>query len=186
MKFMKWIVVFQWIGILGASAQDIRVKGLVIPLFEHALATEFAFHPNWSVQLGYQNHIELGDNVYYHHRLTPSFRYYIRSDRGVVDGLFAEAFHRSTFIRHIPDQSDVRLKKYQSQSIGFALGKQHFFRSRNMFMEWSVGRYLIYHGNSWIDRPRFDMFIHGDDGRTRLDFKLGLRLRSRQREVVAN
>jgi hypothetical protein len=47
-----------------------------------------------------------------------------------------------------------------------------------MFMDLSVGRYFIYAGNSWIDRPRFDLFIHNEKTRTRLDFKFGFRLKS--------
>ncbi len=182
MKFMKWIVVLHWIGVMSASAQEIRLKGLVIPLFEHAVAAEYVFKPTWSVQLAYQNHIEVGDNVYYHHRISPSLRYYLPSEAAILNGLFGEFFHRTAWIRHIPDQSDEKLIKYQSQSAGFALGKQIFFRSRNMFMEFSVGRYHIYKGNSWVDRPRFDLFIHGEQMRTRLDFKLGFRLRSRPQD----
>lgn len=178
MRIVLWILVFQCFGAMGVTAQEIRLKGLVIPLFEHAVAVEYLPHPNWSVQLGYQNHIELGDNVYYHHRFTPSLRYYLASDRTLLNGLFGEAFHRSSFIRHIPDQSDVKLIKYQSQSAGVALGKQIFFRSRNMFMEFSVGRYIIYSGDARVDRPSFEMFIHGNEGRTRFDFKLGFRLPS--------
>lgn len=164
----------------SVTAQEIRFKGMIIPLFEHSLATEFVFHPRWSVQMAYQNHIELGDNRYYHHRLTPSVRYYLISDRLLLDRIYGEFFHRSARIRHIPDQSDVRLLKYKSQSIGLALGKQFLFKSRNMFMDISLGRYFIYRGNVDIDRPAFDMFIQGDKGRIRLDFKLGLRLRSKQ------
>jgi hypothetical protein len=163
----------------SSTAQETRIKGLVIPLFDHSIATEYVFHRNLSVQMSYQNQIELGDNIYYHHRLTPSVRYYVTTERPLLDGIYGEFFHRSARIRHIPDQSDDRLKKYQSQSIGLALGKQVFFRSRNMFMEFSFGRYLIYKGNVDIDRPAFDMFIHGNASRTRLDFKLGFRLRSK-------
>jgi hypothetical protein len=182
MRILLWIFLFECFGAMAAAAQELRLKGLVIPLFEHTVAVEYLNKKKWSVQLGYQNHVELGDNVYYHHRLTPSIRYYLSSDRVFLHGLFGEAFHRSSFIRHIPDQSDVTLKKYQSQSVGIAFGKQIYFRSRNMFMEFSWGRYLIYQGNFWVDRPRFDIFIHGDDMRTRLDFKLGFRLHSRQKK----
>jgi hypothetical protein len=184
MRPVLLILFFSCLGNVSSYAQDLRFKGMVIPLFEHSLASEFAFHPNWSVQLGYQNQIELGDNTYYHHRLTPSIRYYLTTDRLMFDRIYGEFFHRSAHIRHIPDQSDVRLIKYQSQSIGFALGKQIFFKSRNMFMEFSLGRYFIYKGNTWVDRPAFHMFIHGDESRTRLDFKLGFRLRSHPKEQV--
>ena len=181
MKPVLLILFFSCLGNGATYTQDLRLKGLVIPLFEHSFASEYAFHPNWSVQMGYQNHIELGDNIYYHHRLTPSVRYYLSADRLMFDKIYGEFFHRSAFIRHIPDQSDERLIKYRSQSIGFALGKQIFFRSRNMFMEFSLGRYLIYKGNALVDRPAFHMFIHGEDSRTRLDFKLGFRLRAHQK-----
>lgn len=180
MRAVYLTLVLNFLSAIGLYAQEIRLKGLVIPVFEHAVASEYAFSRHWAVQMAYQNHIELGDNIYYHHRFTPSVRYYIVSDHRVLDNFYGEAFHRTAFIRHIPDQSDVKLIKYQSQSLGLALGKQIFFRSRNMFMDISVGRYFIYDGNSWIDRPRFDLFIHGEQSRTRLDFKLGFRLRSRK------
>jgi hypothetical protein len=170
----------------SVKAQEVRLKGMVIPLFEHSLASEFVLHPNWSVQLAYQNQIELGDNIYYHHRLSPSVRYYHTTDRPLLDRIYGEFFNRSSFIRHIPDQSDDRLKKYQSQSIGFSLGKQIFFRSRNMFMEFSLGRYFIYHGNVEIDRPIFNVFIHGNHSRTRVDFKLGFRLRPKNHGAEKN
>lgn len=164
------------------KAQEVRLKGMFIPLFEHSLATEYLFYPNWSVQVAYQNQIELGDNVYYHHRITPSIRYYLTTELQLLDRIYGELFHRSARIRHIPDQSDDHLKKYQSQSVGFALGKQIFFKSRNMFMEFSFGRYFLYKGNIDIDRPAFNMFIHGNDSRTRVDFKLGFRIRSKNNE----
>jgi hypothetical protein len=178
MRTVYLMIVFISMKALAVSAQETRLKGLVIPLFEHSVAAEYAFGQNWSLQMGYQNHIELGDNIYYHHRFTPSLRYYISSQQTFFDHFYGEAFHRTAFIRHVPDQSDVRLIKYQSQSVGFAFGKQVFFRSRNMFMDLSVGRYFIYAGNSWIDRPRFDLFIHNEKTRTRLDFKFGFRLKS--------
>jgi hypothetical protein len=180
MKTLYLTLVLHSLTALGVYAQETRLKGLVIPLFEHAVSAEYVFGRQWSVQLGYQNHIELGDNIYYHHRITPSLRYYFASSRTILDHIYGEAFHRTAFIRHVPDQSDVRLIKYQSQSVGLALGKQIFFRSRNMFMDFSVGRYFIYDGNSWIDRPRFDLFIQGEQSRTRLDFKLGFILKSRK------
>ncbi len=180
MRALYLTIVLNSLMVMGVIAQETRLKGLVIPLFEHAVAGEYAFGRHWSVQMAYQNHIELGDNIYYHHRFTPSVRYYIASNHTFLDNFYGEAFHRTAFIRHIPDQSDVSLIKYQSQSLGFALGKQIFFRSRNMFMDISVGRYFIYQGNSWIDRPRFDLFIHGEQTRTRLDFKFGFRLKSRK------
>jgi hypothetical protein len=174
------ILLFSCLFTGSAKAQEVRLKGMVIPLFEHSIAAEYAFRPNWSVQMAYQNQIELGDNIYFHHRLSPSVRYYHTTDRPLLDRIYGEFYHRSSFIRHIPDQSDDRLKKYQSQSIGFSLGKQIFFRSRNMFMEFSFGRYLIYNGNVEVDRPVFNVFIHRNESRTRVDFKLGFRLRSKK------
>lgn len=181
MRTALWILFVQWLISSTAMGQEIRLKGLVIPLFEHSVAGEYVFHRNFSFQLAYQQHIELGDNTYYHHRVLPSVRFYIASNRSLFDRIYGEVFHRSTFIRHIPDQSDVSLIKYNSQSAGFSLGKQVLFRSRNMFMDFSLGRYFIYQGNSQIDRPGFDLFIQGEKGRIRLDFKLGFRLNARKK-----
>lgn len=158
----------------GASGQTYRLKGLVIPVFEHSVAVELLSGSHIGLQLAYQNHNVLGDNRYFHHRVMPSVRYYLNTDRRWSDRFYLELFHRSAWIRHVPDQSSVPLYRYRSQSLGLSVGKQIVFRGNRMLMDISFGHFLIYAGDASRDYSDFNFFRYTERNRWRIDLKIGL------------
>lgn len=153
-------------------AQEYRIKAFFIPVFEHSIAGEVLMNKHLAFQMAYQNHNELGDNRYFHHRIMPSVRYYFISDDLFLDRFYGEFFHRSAFIRHIPDQSDASVYKYNTQSVGLSAGKQIIFR-RNVFMDLSFGHYYIYAGDAEDDYSDFNFFNYSERNRWRIDIKIG-------------
>lgn len=156
----------------GGRAQEYRLKAFLIPLLDHSVAGEVLFHRRLSFQLAYQNHIEWGDNRYFHHRMMPSLRYYHLTANRLFDRFYAEVFHRSAFIRHIPDQSDVPFYDHRTQSVGLSLGKQILFK-RNFLMDLSLGRYRTYSGDAMDDHSDFSLFPFTEGDRWRIDVKVG-------------
>ena len=164
-------------------AQEYRIKAFFIPVFEHSIAGEVLISKHLAFQLAYQNHNELGDNRYFHHRFMPSVRYYFLSDDRFLDRFYGEFFHRTAFIRHIPDQSDVAVYKYNTQSVGLSAGKQIIFR-RNVFMDLSFGHYYIYAGDAEDDYSDFNFFNYTERNRWRIDVKIGWILGKKRPKVV--
>jgi hypothetical protein len=164
-------------------AQEYRLKAFFIPVFEHSIAGEVLINKHLAIQLAYQNHNELGDNRYFHHRIMPSVRYYFLSDDRFLDLFYGEIFHRTAFIRHIPDQSDVAVYKYNTQSVGLSAGKQIMFR-RNIFMDLSFGHYYIYAGDAEDDYSDFNFFNYTERNRWRIDIKIGWILGNKKPKVV--
>jgi hypothetical protein len=169
---------------LTGSGQDFRLKAFFIPVFEHSVAAEWFTGRHLGFQLTYQNHNELGDNRYFHHRVMPSVRYYARTDSRWTDRLYMELYHRSAWIRHIPDQSSVPLYRYATQSLGLSAGKQVLFRGNRMLMDLSFGHYLIYAGDAKQDFSDFNFFRFTERNRWRIDIKLGLGWSARTREAL--
>lgn len=159
---------------LAANGQEYRLKAFVLPVFEHSLAAELVSGGHLGIQLAYQNHNVLGDNRYFHHRLIPSIRYYALTDSRWTDRLYLELFHRSAWIRHVPDQSRDPLYRYSSQSIGLSAGKQILFRGNRMLMDLSFGHYIIYAGDASKDYSDFNFFRFTERNRWRIDIKIGL------------
>lgn len=159
---------------LAVKGQEYRLKAFVLPVFEHSLAAEMVSGGHLGIQITYQNHNVLGDNRYFHHRLIPSIRYYALTDNRWTDRLYLELFHRSAWIRHIPDQSSVPLYRYASQSIGLSAGKQIVFRGNRMLMDLSFGHYIIYAGDAARDYSDFNFFRYTERNRWRIDIKIGL------------
>lgn len=164
-------------------AQEYRIKAFFIPVFEHSIAGEVLISKHLAFQLAYQNHNELGDNRYFHHRFMPSVRYYFLSDDRFLDRFYGEFFHRTAFIRHIPDQSDVAVYKYNTQSVGLSAGKQIIFR-RNVFMDLSFGHYYIYAGDAEDDYSDFNFFNYTERNRWRIDVKIGWILGKKKSKAV--
>lgn len=162
------------IGVLAVHGQGFRLKAFILPVFEHSLAGEVLHGRHLGFQLAYQNHNVLGDNRYFHHRVIPSVRYYFLDDTRLLDRLYLEVFHRSAWIRHLPDQSSVPMYKYRSQSIGLSAGKQILFRGNRMLMDLSFGHYLIYAGDASRDYSDFNFFRYTERNRWRVDLKMGL------------
>lgn len=157
-----------------AKGQEYRLKAFVLPVFEHSLAAELVSGGHLGLQLAYQNHNVLGDNRYFHHRVVPSLRYYVLTDSPWSDRLYLEIFHRSAWIRHVPDQSSVPLYRYRSQSLGLSAGKQILFRGNRMLMDLSFGHYIIYAGDASRDYSDFNFFRYSERNRWRIDIKVGL------------
>ena len=155
--------------LLTVTGQDIRIKGLFFPFLEHSIAVENLTNKNVSVQVTYQNQIELGDNVYYHHRVVPSIRYYFSSDKSFINRLYIDVFYRYVFIRHYPDQSVVPFYNYYSNSLGLMGGRQ-FFLSDRFLIDFAVGYYYIYSGKEWYN------FSDDNRHRLRIDIKFGVAL----------
>jgi hypothetical protein len=155
--------------LLTATGQDIRIKGMFFPFLEHSIAVENLTHQNVSVQVLYQNRIELGDNEYYHHRVIPSIRYYFSSEKRFINRLYIEAFYRYAYIKHFPDQSDVPYYNYYSNSFGLDGGKQ-FFLSDRLLIDFGVGYYYIYSGKEWHN------FSDNNRHCLRIDLKFGVAL----------
>lgn len=164
---------------IAASGQAYRVKALVIPVFEHSLAAEILTGSHVGLQLTYQNHNVLGDNRYYHHRVIPSLRYYVNTEHRWSDRFYLELFHRSAWIRHVPDQSSVPLYRYRTQSLGLSAGKQIVFRGNRMLMDLSFGHYIIYAGDASRDYSDFNFFRYTERNRWRIDLKIGLGWKSK-------
>lgn len=164
---------------IAASGQAYRVKALVIPVFEHSLAAEILTGSLVGLQLTYQNHNVLGDNRYYHHRVIPSLRYYVNTEHRWSDRFYLELFHRSAWIRHVPDQSSVPLYRYRTQSLGLSAGKQIVFRGNRMLMDLSFGHYIIYAGDASRDYSDFNFFRYTERNRWRIDLKIGLGWKSK-------
>jgi hypothetical protein len=162
------------LAVLGASGQRYRLKALVIPVFDHTVAAEILSGSHIGLQMAYQNHNVLGDNRYFHHRVIPSIRYYVNTDKRWSDRFYLECFHRSAWIRHLPDQSSVPLYRYRSQSLGLSLGKQVVFRGSRMLMDMSFGHYRIYAGDAARDFSDFNFFRYTERNRWRIDLKIGL------------
>lgn len=164
---------------IAARGQAYRVKALVIPVFEHSLAAEILTGSHVGLQLTYENHNVLGDNRYYHHRVIPSLRYYVNTEHRWSDRFYLELFHRSAWIRHVPDQSSVPLYRYRTQSLGLSAGKQIVFRGNRMLMDLSFGHYIIYAGDASRDYSDFNFFRYTERNRWRIDFKIGLGWKSK-------
>lgn len=164
---------------IAASGQAYRVKALVIPVFEHSLAAEILTGSHVGLQLTYQNHNVLGDNRYYHHRVIPSLRYYVNTEHRWSDRFYLELFHRSAWIRHVPDQSSVPLYRYRTQSLGLSAGKQIVFRGNRMLMDLSFGHYIIYAGDASRDYSDFNFSRYTERNRWRIDLKIGLGWKSK-------
>jgi len=162
--------------LLTATGQDIRIKGMFFPFIEHSIAVENLTHQNVSVQVLYQNRIELGDNKYYHHKVIPSIRYYFSSDKRFINQLYIEAFYRYAYIKHFPDQSEEPYYKYYSNSLGLDVGKQ-LFLSDNFFIEFGAGYYYIYSGKEWYN------FSDNDRHRLRIDLKIGVALTRKKKKT---
>jgi len=161
-------------SIFPTLGQTYRVKAFLLPVLEHSAAVEVVPRQHVGLQLLYQNHNVLGDNRYFHHRLIPSVRYYVRTDTRISDRLYAELFHRSAWIRHIPDQGSAPFYGYRSQSLGISLGKQFAFRGNRMLLDLSIGHYRIYAGDAARDFSDFYLFPYRERARWRVDLKLGL------------
>lgn len=162
------------LAIFPVYGQVYRVKAFLLPVFDHSVAVEVVPRQQLGFQLLYQNHNVLGDNRYFHHRLMPSVRYYLRTEGRIADRLYAEVFHRSAWIRHIPDQSRTPLYRSRSQSLGIAIGKQVAFRGNRMLLDLSFGHFRIYAGDAVRDFSDFNLFPYSERSRWRADLKLGL------------
>ena len=171
-KFVAFFLVLVFHG-SAVLSQEFRFKFFLIPILDHSVAGEVLVGRRLGFQLAYQNHIEPGDNRYFHHRIMPSVRYYMLSEKRFLDRFYAELFHRSAFIRQIPDQDPEPYYDYSTQSLGFAVGKQFLFR-RNFLMDFSLGRYRLYAGDAKDDHSDFDFLNpYGARDRWRIDVKLG-------------
>ncbi len=162
--------------LLTATGQDNRIKGIIFPFIEHSIGVEKLITKNISVQLLYQNRIIPGDNRYFHHNLIPSIRYYISSNKGLINLIYIELFYRYAYVKHFGDQSIEPYYKYYSNSIGVDIGKQ-IFLSKNFFMEFGVGYYYMYSG-----KEQYNHF-EGDKNNLRIDLKVGIRLHCKKEKT---
>jgi hypothetical protein len=152
------------LSLLTASAQETRVKGLLIPFVEHSIGVEQSISRKFSIQLLYINRVNPSITKYYYQRVIPSFRYYIFSNEKKRDFTFIEVFYRYAYTKQVSDQSPE--KRFFSNSVGLDIGKQRLI-SDNAFIEGSIGYYFIYSGED----PKSPL------GGLRIDIKFGVRIK---------
>jgi hypothetical protein len=157
------------------KGQEIRSKAIFFPLIEHSMGMEVFMNNNFSIQLLFQNQIILGDNNYSQNRFIPSLRYYMISEKRIINNFFFDGYYRLNFIKLNPDQSFGHLF-FRTSAAGINLGRK-FNLSKVISLEPSYGHYYIFSGDASEDYLFGELFKYHPRIRTRIDLKLGFKIK---------